>query len=64
MEKRLSHNDYLGMTVNERLFHAGLMDDFDKSIEEKDKAKLVFILEKVFLSQENIKVIVEKYIKD
>ncbi len=64
MEKRLSHNDYLGMTVNERLFHAGLIDDFDKSIEEQDKTKLVFILEYVFLSQENIEVIVEKYIKD
>jgi hypothetical protein len=26
--------DAVGVTVNERLFHAGLIDDFDKSIEE------------------------------
>lgn len=64
MEKLLSQNKYSGMTVNERLFHAGLMSDFDESIKQQDKAKLVHILEKVFLSQENIEVIVEKYIKD
>ena len=52
------------MTVNERLFHAGLIDAFDKSIKKQDKAMLVDILEKVFLSQENIEVIVKKYIKD
>jgi len=51
MEKQLLQNKYSGMTVNERLFHAGLLDDFDKSIEEQDKTKLVLILEKVFLSQ-------------
>ena len=45
------------MTVNERLFHTGLIGDFDKSIEEKDKTKLVHILEKVFLSQDNIEVL-------
>ncbi len=52
------------MTVNERLFHADLLDDFDKAVEEQDETKLKTILEKVFLSEENINVIVEKYIKD
>ncbi len=64
MEKQFPQNKYLGMTVNERLFHAGLLDDFDKSIEEQDKTKLVLILEKVFLSRENIEAIIEKYTKD
>jgi hypothetical protein len=64
MEKQFPQNKYLGMTVNDRLFHAGLLDDFDKSIEEQDKTKLVLILEKVFLSRENIEAIIEKYTKD
>lgn len=64
MEEQPLQNKYSGMTVNERLFHAGLLDDFDKSIEEQDKTKLVLVLEKVFLSQENIEAIIEKYIKD
>jgi hypothetical protein len=50
MKKRLSPNEFSGMTVNERLFHAGLRDDFDKSVTEQDKEKLIFILEKMFLS--------------
>lgn len=64
MKDQLSQNEFSGTTVNERLFHAGLLDEFDKSIEEQDKAKLVNILEKVFLNQENIEVLVEKYIED
>ncbi len=64
MKTELMREDAVGMTVNERLFHAGLIDDFDKSIEEQDKAKLILILEKVFLTQDNIGVIVKKYIKD
>ncbi len=64
MKTELMREDAVGVTVNERLFHAGLIDDFDKSIEEQDKAKLILILEKVFLTQDNIGVIVKKYIKD
>ncbi len=64
MKTELMREDAVGMTVNERLFHAGLIDDFDKSFEEQDKAKLILILEKVFLTQDNIGVIVKKYIKD
>ncbi len=64
MEKQLSQNKFSGRTVNERLFHAGLIHDFDKSIDEQDEANLRVILEKVFLSQDNIEVIVEKYIKN
>lgn len=33
-----------GMTVNERLFASGLIDEFDKS-KIQDKAKAVYILE-------------------
>ncbi len=64
MENSPTQNEYSGMTVNERLFHAGLINDFDKSIEQQNRVKLIHILEKVFLSQENIDVVVKKYIKD
>ncbi len=64
MEKQFSQNEIFGMTVNERLFHKDLLEDFDKAIEEQDKTKLTNILEKIFLSRENIEVIIEKHIKD
>jgi hypothetical protein len=47
-----------GMTVNERLFVCGLMDEFDKaSIHDKDKAKK--ILELLGVDQSSILQIVK-----
>jgi hypothetical protein len=47
-------NKYRGMTVNERLYEAGLIDDFYKAIEEKNAKKVIYILESVELTEPNI----------
>jgi hypothetical protein len=54
-------NKYKGMTVNERLYVSGLMDEFDKAVEEKDLIKATRILEEVELTKENIDPILEKH---
>ena len=39
--------NYEGMTVNERLYHFGLMDEFDKCILERDQNAAIRVLVKV-----------------
>lgn len=51
---------YAGMTVNERLYVSGLMDEFDEAVEKKNTEKVRAILEKVELTEESIKPILEK----
>jgi hypothetical protein len=53
--------DYTGMTVNERLFVGGLMDDFDKAIEEKDPAKMIEVLSQIDIGDSNIRTILQEY---
>ena len=52
-------NKYAGMTVNERLYASGLMDEFDKAVGEKNTAEVVRILHMVELGEESIKPILE-----
>lgn len=52
-------NKYAGMTVNERLYVSGLMDEYDKAVKEKDAERVREILEKVDLTEANIKPILE-----
>jgi hypothetical protein len=52
-------DEYGGMTVNERLYVSGLMDQFDKALLEKDKDSLIRILKEVKLNNENINAILE-----
>lgn len=47
-----------GMTVNERLCHLGLMEDFEK--DRHSPAKVRVILSAAFLSQENIEAIIQQ----
>ncbi len=47
------------MTVNERLYASGLMDDFDKAIKNKDVEKAKSILIKTELDEASIKPILE-----
>ncbi len=51
---------YKGMTVNERLYVSGLMDEYDKSVKEKDIDKIREILQKVELNEKSIKPILEQ----
>lgn len=51
---------YAGMTVNERLYVGGLMDEFDNAVEEKNVDKIRIVLERVELTEESIKPILEK----
>jgi molecular chaperone GrpE (heat shock protein) len=53
-------NKYAGMTVNERLYVSGLMDEFDKAVEKRDTEKVRAILEAVELTEESIKPILEE----
>lgn len=53
-------NKYAGMTVNERLYVSGLMPEFDEAVIQKDAEKVRIILERVGLSEELIKPIMER----
>lgn len=50
---------YKGMTVNERLYVSGYMDEYDKAVKEKDITKIREILQKVELNEKSIKPILE-----
>ena len=52
---------YEGMTVNERLFVTGLMNEFDDAINKKDITKLTSILKLVDLDDKNIDNILKHY---
>jgi len=52
---------YRGMTVNERLYVSGLMEDFDKLVSLKDVEGVIKILENVEITDEStIKSILER----
>jgi hypothetical protein len=51
---------YSGMTINERLYVSGLMDAFDVAVQKKDARAIRAILEKVELTEESIRPILEK----
>jgi molecular chaperone GrpE (heat shock protein) len=54
-------NKYAGMTVNERLWASGLMDEFERAISERNTDAAVRILTEVELTEENIKPILVKW---
>ncbi|WP_294549288.1 hypothetical protein [uncultured Bacteroides sp.] len=54
-------NKYEGMTVNERLYVSGLIDEFYKAVEKKDIETVISILKKVELSNGQIKTILTTF---
>jgi hypothetical protein len=63
VKKELTEKEVAGMTVNERLWVANLMNDFDKATAERNESEMKAILEKVYLSSENIEAIINKHLK-
>ena len=53
-------NKYAGMTVNERLYVSGLIDEFDKAVGEQNIDEAIRILRKVELTDDSIKPILEQ----
>ena len=49
-----SKPDYSGMTVNGRLFNAGLTDDWDAAVRARDRRRMR-ILQKVSLGRQAVK---------
>lgn len=52
-------NNYAGMTVNERLYVSGLMDEFDHAVEKENIDMVRTILERIGLTEDSIKPILE-----
>lgn len=48
------------MTVNERIYVSGLMDEFDKAVSEKDTDDVIRILKTVELGDDSIEPILEQ----
>ncbi len=47
------------MTVNERLYVSGQIEEFDKAVKEKDIDKVISILKSVELNEDSIQPILE-----
>lgn len=53
-------NPFLGMTTNERLFAAGLLDAFDAAARRRDRSEMVELLLKTFATQNNAESIADQ----
>lgn len=47
-------NQYGGMTVNERLYVSGLIEEFDKAVVEKNINEVILILKKVEITDDSL----------
>ena len=57
---QMMENKYAGMTVNERLYVSGLIDEFDKAVGDKNIEEAIRILKRVELPNDSIKPILEQ----
>ncbi len=63
MKKELTEKDAIGMTINERLYHADLLKDFEESLSQRNKLKLESVLKKVFISNEDTAFVINQLLK-
>ena len=52
---------YSGMTVNERLYASGKMDEFDRALEKKNAENVKAILKEVEVDEASIKAILKEH---
>jgi len=64
MNRQLTEEEAAGMTVNERLYLSGLMEDFDKAAAERSRSELKSILEKLYLDQESVEAIIRSVLEN
>ncbi len=51
MDKSIKINDYSGMTVNERFFSAGLLDEWDMAARNSDRMSMIRMLQVVGINE-------------
>jgi len=56
----MGYSSYKGMTVNERLFEAGLLNNFDLAVQKKNVEQVVQILQQVQVDESDINAIIKK----
>lgn len=59
----LSREQMQGMTTNERLFEAGLMDVFDQAVSQRDTDKIRSILRSVFVDNASVESIISSIMR-
>ena len=52
-----------GMTVNERLFLLGLLEEFDEAVAEQDEPRLRAVLFKCLLDEDNVEATIKQQLK-
>jgi hypothetical protein len=62
--KRLLTQSLHGMTVNERLFSLGLLEEFDKAVAKHDESRLRAVLFKCYLDDDNVEAIIRQQLKE
>jgi hypothetical protein len=58
---KIDESDLANMTVNERLFVCGLLQDFDLAVRSQDRARVSKILKSVKVDELSIKKIVAEF---
>jgi len=52
---------YKGMTVNERLYVSGFMNEFERAVKNRNVAKIRKILKNIYLTETSNKLILKSY---
>ena len=61
MSQRPSKDEISGMTMNERLFACGLVEDFDSALRRGDRKSFTAVLTQVEFTEEQAVAYTEKY---